>query len=250
MATAVFEKGGYRYIPAVSQYSGGVAAEKGFALHRVTFTRPVPLAEGFERIKAHLDEINRPLVSFCACELRSPEPFTEQGFRDFNNIYIDTLKDWGIYTDEKNPVARSNICPEINSPKVPSIHAFCYTVEDPNATPSFAVAGSAEAEEGHATYREVTVALGDLSHDGFRKKIKFVVEEMQRRMRLLGFDWSNVTATQIYTVHDFHTFIAEEFASTGALYHGLTWHFNRPPIVDLEFEMDCRGVYFERRIRV
>ena len=23
---------------------------------------------------------------------------------------------------------------------------------------------------------------------------------------------------------------------------GVTWHFDRPPVVDLEFEMDCRGV--------
>jgi hypothetical protein len=26
----------------------------------------------------------------------------------------------------------------------------------------------------------------------------------------------------------------------GATRSGLTWHFARPPVVDLEFEMDCR----------
>jgi len=25
----------------------------------------------------------------------------------------------------------------------------------------------------------------------------------------------------------------------------LTWHFARPPVIDLEFEMDCRGVMRE-----
>jgi hypothetical protein len=29
---------------------------------------------------------------------------------------------------------------------------------------------------------------------------------------------------------------------------GLTWHFNRPPVQELEFEMDCRGVAVERVI--
>lgn len=250
MSTSIFKEAGYRYVPAVSQYSAGVAAEPGFTLHRAEFTRPVPLAEGFRQIQLHLKSVSRPVESFCACELRSPAPFTEQGFRDFNDLYIGTLKDWGIFRDRVNPVARSNVCPEINPPKVPSFHAFTYTVPHDVPLRSFVVAGSAEAAEGHATYREATVALGDLSPAGFRKKMQFVIGEMRRRMQLLGFDWPEVTATQIYTVHDFHPFLTDEFTTTQALYHGLTWHFNRPPVVDLEYEMDCRGVYFERLISV
>jgi len=38
--TTVFAAGGYRYIPAVFQYSGGVAAEPGFTIQRY-MTRPV-----------------------------------------------------------------------------------------------------------------------------------------------------------------------------------------------------------------
>jgi hypothetical protein len=34
----------------------------------------------------------------------------------------------------------------------------------------------------------------------------------------------------------------------GAAKAGLTWHFNRPPVVGLEYEMDCRGVRIERVI--
>ena len=52
MATADFAAGGYRYIPAVFQYSGGVAAEPGFAIVRVRFRDPVPLAEGFAAHRA------------------------------------------------------------------------------------------------------------------------------------------------------------------------------------------------------
>ena len=47
MSTATFAPGGYRFIPAVFQYSGGVAAERGFEIVRVRFHTPVPLAHGF-----------------------------------------------------------------------------------------------------------------------------------------------------------------------------------------------------------
>jgi hypothetical protein len=30
----------------------------------------------------------------------------------------------------------------------------------------------------------------------------------------------------------------------------VTWHFNRPPVVDLEYEMDCRRVHIERVVEV
>ena len=250
MTATVFEAGGYRYAPGVSQYSAGVAAQPGFALHRVRFSKPLPLAQGFERIEAHLKGVGRPVQAFCACELRSPAPFTEQGFRDFNEIYIGTLKQWCIFLDGLNPVARSNVCPQIAPPSEPSIHAFTYTMPDTHAQPSFVVAGSGEAPEGHGSYREVTVALGDLSTEGLRKKMTFVIHEMQRRMRQLGFEWPDVTATQIYTIHDFHSLLGEQFESTKALGQGLTWHFNRPPIVDLEYEMDCRAVFQEHVIKV
>jgi len=49
-----------------------------------------------------------------------------------------------------------------------------------------------------------------------------------------------------YTVHDIHPFLADELAGRGAVRHGLTWQFCRPPVRDLEYEMDCRGVAVER----
>ena len=32
----------------------------------------------------------------------------------------------------------------------------------------------------------------------------------------------------------------------GAAHAGLTWHFCRPPLADLDYEMDCRAVAQER----
>lgn len=237
----VFSPGGYRYLPGVFQYSAGVAAEPGFALERLRLLRPLPLAEGFAAVEAHLQSLGRPPAAFCACELRSPAPFTEEGFRTFNLHYVTTLERWGIYREGKNPVARSNVCPEIHPPRVPSLYAFTYTV--PARTGGgFQVAGSGEAREGQGSYAERIVRPGDTSSAGLREKARFVLAEMERRMAGLGFGWEAATATQLYTVHDVHPLLADELAGRGAMAGGLTWHFCRPPVVGLDFEMDVRGL--------
>jgi hypothetical protein len=119
-AAIAFAPGGYRYMPGVFQYSGGVAAEPGWRLERVRFARPLPLEEGFARIAAMLAAAGRPTTAFAACELHSPAPFTESGFKAFNELYCGTLARWGIYRDGINPVARSNTCPAIDPPATPA----------------------------------------------------------------------------------------------------------------------------------
>ena len=120
--------GGYRFMPGVSQYSCGIAALDGFAIERVRFANPVPLKAGFEKIAEILNRAGRPLTAFGACELRSPAPFTEEGFKAFNDIYIQTLIAWGVMRDGVNPVARSNVCPKLFPPAEPCFQAFSYTV--------------------------------------------------------------------------------------------------------------------------
>ncbi len=249
-STNVYAPGNYRFIPGVFQYSAGVAAEPGFRIERVRFLKPVPLAEGFRLIERTLQAAGRSLTAFCACELRSPAPFDEAGFEAFNKDYVGTLAQWGIFDGTANPVARSNVCPAIDPPKVPGFYAFSYTVAAPSAVPSFVVAGSGEAPEGKGSYKEYVISRGDVSIEGMRSKARFVLAEMENRMHALGFDWPDTTATQLYTVHNIHPFIAEEIGRRGAMRGGLTWHLNRPPIVELEYEMDCRGVHFERVLTV
>jgi len=108
------------------------------------------------------------------------------------------------------------------------------------------VAGSGEAPEGHANYRDHIVRLGDTSPEGLREKARFVLDEMARRMAALGFAWRHTTATQVYTVHDLHPFLADEIVKRGAAHSGLTWQYCRPPVVGLDYEMDCRGLAFEQ----
>jgi hypothetical protein len=241
---------GYRYMPGVFQYSCGVGALPGFALERVRFSKVVPLKEGFARIAEILKAAGRPLTAFAACELRSPAPFTEQGFVDFNEIYIKTLEDWGVMKDRVNPIARSNVCPKIDPPSEPGFHAFSYTVVAPDAPASFVIAGSGEAAEGKGDYRDNTVRLGDTSPSAMLEKAKWVLGEMERRMSAFSGDWSQTTAAQLYTVQDVYALLESELGRRGVFRNGLTWHFNRPPVVDLEYEMDCRRVHRERVIEV
>jgi hypothetical protein len=240
MPVQPFAAGNYRFLTHAFQYSGGVAADPGYAIERARFARPLPLAAGFDAIEAYLARLGRPPTAFCACELRSPKQFTEQGFIDFNRHYVQRLEKWGIFRDDINPVARSNVCPEIDPPAEPSFYAFSYTV--PGAGKSFVAAGSGEATDGAGSYAERIVRLGDQSPEGMRDKARCVLAAMEQRMGALGFGWGDVTATQVYTVYDIHPILAGEFVARGALSGGLIWHFARPPVEGLDFEVDVRGV--------
>ncbi len=246
MTTVDLLDAGYRFIPGVFQYSAGVAALPGHRIERVRFQRPVPLGEGFRRIAAFLAAAGRPLAAFCACELRSPAPFTEAGFRAFNEVYVGTLREWGIIGDKGNPVARSNVCPEVEPPAEPSFHAFAFTVLDGSGLPSFVVAGSGEVPEGKANYRDHIIRPGDLTAEGLRVKAEFVIAAMEDRMAALGFTWREATAAQAYTVRDLHPFLAEAIVARGAAPDGLVWHYCRPPVTGLDYEMDCRAIPLER----
>jgi hypothetical protein len=238
----VFREGGYRYIKAVFQYSSGVAAEPGFEIVRARLARALPLKEGFAAVEAHLQAAGRPATAFCACELRSPKPFSADGFTAFNRDYVRTLARWGIYRDDANPVARTNVCPAFGAPSEPSLHAFSYTVPAaPGRRDSFVIAGGGELRDGPGGLDERIVRRGDTSRDGMREKIRHVVGEMERRLQALGFAWEDALATQAYSVQDLGPFMADEIAGRGIAPAGLTWHFARPPVTGLEYEMDVRG---------
>lgn len=237
----VFKPGNYRYVKAGFQFSSGVAAEAGFEIERARLLRPLPLAAGFAAVEAHLAALGRPSTAFAACELRSAEPFTEAGFEGFNREYVKTLARWGIYRHEANPVARTNVCPHYDKPREPVLYAFSYTVPGGAKRGSFIVAGGAEVRGGPEGYATRTVRYRETSPQALREKVRFVVELMEQRLKALGFSWKDAVSTQAYTVHDIGAMVDPEIAARGAAGGGLAWHFARPPVVDLEFEMDVRA---------
>jgi hypothetical protein len=251
MATTDIPAAGYRYVPYAFQYSGGVEALPGHQIERVVFSKPLPLATGFDWIERYLGGEGVPLTAFCACELRSPGQFTEQGFIDFNRHYTGTLLRWGVMkTADDNPVARSNVIPPIHGPSEPSFYAFCFARPVAGASGSFVIAGSGEAGDGPAPYAERIVRYGEVSPDAMRDKAVFVLGRMEERMAALGKSWADCTATQVYSVHDVHGHLAEEIVERGAARHGLVWHYARPPVQGLEYELDCRSVLLEHHVQV
>src|SRR3981189_1917843 len=199
-----FPAGNYRFIPAVFQYSSGAAANPGYEVERVRFDWMPPLTEGFAVIAKSIQGAGRPLTSFCACELRSPAAFTEEGFLRFNQHYVKTLAEWGLFDGTINPVARSNVCPEIDPPAEPSFYAFSFTRPSQSVTPSFVIAGGAESREGSGSYPERTVRYRDLSPEGLKEKVRFTVGSMESRLAAFRFGWRATTAGQAHTGADFH----------------------------------------------
>lgn len=251
-AVPLFAAGGFHYLPGVFQYSAGVAAAAGHRLQRVRFSEPLPMDEAFELVEEFLGDVGRPTEAFCACELRSPAPFSEAGFFAFNTEYAEQLGRWGLLADGVNPVARTNICPAVDPPAVPSMHAFTFTLPEPDeaALASFVIAGSGESIEGKATYEETIVALGDTTPAGIAHKAAFVLDEMERRLAGFGKGWADCTTVDLYTVYDAYPVLGTLFAERRAWSDGVTWHWSRPPVAQIDFEMDCRRIGIELLLEI
>lgn len=199
------------------------------------------------RIRLRLDELSRPPQALCGVELRSPAPFTFDGFRQFNQRYVELLTRFDIHVDGVNPVARTNVAPEFGAPPEPAVYAFSYTVPGISGPPDFVIAGGGEIADD-ARGPEGIVRRGETSEDAMRAKARFVVELMRRRMAALDADWSFASATRVYCVHDIYPLLRSGlFHSSGPeVQLSLEWVFARPPIVEIEFEMDVRRVAVDR----
>ena len=235
-------KGHYSFIRGIAPYSGGAVADAGFEVIHARFQQPIALKRGFEAVERHLAGAKLPIHSLCGMELRSPRPFTFQGFNDFNAGYIDVLKRWGVFLDGVNPVARTNIAPKIGAPSEPSLYGFSYTSPSESTGKTFIVAGAGELPEGSLDPHDV-VRRGETSAAALREKARFVMGLMSGRLQGLGVGWREVTVTEVYTIHPvWHLLESELVGPMGdAGIHGVTWHYSAPPIETIEFEMDVRG---------
>lgn len=238
-----YPKGNYSFIRGIAPYSAGARADAGYEIVHVRLNQPVALKDGFTLTQQHLAANGRPVHALCAMELRSPRPFTFQGFSDFNAGYIQILKDWTIIVDDVNPIARTNIAPEIGPPSVPSLYGFSYTVHSSGNHKTFVVAGGGELPEGSLSPNDV-VRRGDTSADGLREKIQFVMGLMSGRLQSLEVGWGEVTTANMYTMHPVCGMLANDIVRPmgASAVHGVTWYYSRPPIVTIEYEMDLRGV--------
>lgn len=250
LAMALLEQpdGHYLFVPGGpgSPYCSGVVAAPGYEVVHATLRQSLPWREGFALVDRYLVSIGRSRASLCAIELRAARPYTPDhwtGPGSFNQEYIDLLNSWGLFVDRENPVARTNVAPGLGPPAEQVLFAFSYTVpaRGDDASPSFVAAGSGE---------DPTVRPGETTPDALRAKTRNVMATMRARLAALGARWEDVTAVDVYTVHDFSGFLeAEILAPLGAAArHGIHWYYSRPPIDDREVEIDLRGVRQEIQI--
>jgi len=233
-------KGGFRFRKGGGKYSsGGTVAKEGFEIVHVTFATPPPLAKGFEMIDGFLKAQRRPPQALCGMELRSPKPFTYPAFGELSVIYVGLIEKRGLLIDGSNPIARVNVCPELDPPPEVSIYGFSYTAPQKGAPPTFlAAAGELSGE-----YPQGIMARGDVSPNGLRLKVTRELESLDRAISQMGVSWNAVTNLVVFSVHDFYPILRDLLLPrTGvAKNYGIRWYFARPPIQELEIEIQIRG---------
>lgn len=240
-----FPAGGYRFV-AGRQFSGGVHAEPGFALRRVRFLKPLPLAQGIAAARAILDAASRPPEALCACELRSPAPLEPAAFVAFNETYLAALRANGFPADAPHPIGRSNLAPILAPPASAVLFAITFTVpaDGPGGT-DFFISGKPENRPA-ATWEEGIVGGTDTTGQGMRVKAVHVMGELRARMAELGADPHRITGAQAYTIHPLATVLDIVAGSLPLAWGGITLVPAHPPVTGLAFEVDLRAVSEER----
>ena len=239
--------GSYAFLPGISPYSCGVVSLPEHEIIQVLFNRNLPWRDGFDRIDSYLTSLGVSREALCAVELRSPRPFSMVGFVEFNALYSDKLIEWGLHVNGQNPIARTNVCPIDADFHAPMMHGFSYVRSSANITrQTFIVAGAGELRDGKLVSGGI-VRQGEVSPGALLEKAVYVCEVMESRLVGLGCTWGGVNAVNVYTVHPLEDILKTHLLSRmpTARQHGIRWHFTRPPVVDIEFEMDLHGVSTE-----
>jgi hypothetical protein len=229
----------YRYVPGISAYSAGIAAEPGYEIAGLRFRQPLPVRSAFLALDRELATRSLAPAAVAGFELRSPEPVGLGAFADFNSGYEGLLAERDMVRDGVNPVARTNVAPVASPPgDVVILGAFIVRPCATDGGIDYVVAGSGEV--AGPLERDNIVALGDLSQDGLAAKAGCVLGEMRSRMTALGAG-PGPNVINVYTAHEIRGLaeLIETHLSAAGQSGYVHWRA-RPPVTDIEFEMDCR----------
>jgi hypothetical protein len=240
------KNGHYLFLKGIAPYSSGAIAQPGFEIVHAVLERVLPWREGFERIDSYWKAIGRDRAALCGIELRCPTPYSMDGFVAFNRDYCAVLEAWELYVDGVNPVARTNVSPAFEKVREPVLHGFSYTVPTKSSRGTMVIAGGGELDSPKLV-AEAIVRRGETSEEAMREKAAYVVDLMEKRLLGLGGSWDLMTAVDIYTVHAVEGLVEDLVVKRmgEAARHGIRWYHARPPIVEIEYEMDMRGVLQE-----
>jgi hypothetical protein len=232
------EPGGYRFLPAGAVFNSGAVALPGHEIVHVLFSPWVPLDQAWDVIAKTLRDGGRPREALCGMELRIPRQLTFEGFRAFNAPYIEQLKRWKLVFGEFSAVSRTNVAP-LDAPEVPSVHAFSYAARADARATTFCVSGTADIDA-----KQQIVARGDVSREGMKQKLQYVIDVITDRLAKLGLSWADATHTDLCLAQDtgdlLETLVLPAMKGAGS--RGLRLHLARPPILEAEVELETRGV--------
>jgi hypothetical protein len=239
LQAVVHPNGSFRFLPAISAYSAGFASSDGYEITALRLLDCPTLAIGFERIDEEIKRRGLAPAALAGLQLRSPGAFGFEEFAQFNNEYCQLLIERDLIIDGVNPVSRTNVIPIHEGPAVPTIAiAFLINPTLRRGGRDFVVAGAGEVKGDLGP--ENIVARGDLSQHGLSLKVDCVLEIMLERLHALGASGESPTTVNVYTAHEIlglPGMIDMKLPSISI--HGYATWLTKPPVKEIEFEMDC-----------
>jgi hypothetical protein len=239
--------GGYRFLPGGPVFNSGALPLPGHEIVHVVLSPWVRLDRAWGLIESFLGAAGRTPQAVCGMELRIPQQLSFEGFRAFNAPYIEQLREWGLIFGDYSAVSRTNVAPMLDVPEAPSVHAFSFAAPGEHKGSTFCVSGTADIEPGGRI-----VAQGNVSREGMRLKLQYVIGVITERLTRLGLSWTDATHTDLCLTRDIGDLLKTVIVPglQGAAARGLRVHFARPPIIDAEVELETRGVHRELILRV
>ncbi len=244
----------YSFLEGIAPYSCGAIADDGHEIIHAKLEQPLPWDHGMEGIARYLNNQRLAVSALCGVELRCPSPYTMDGFIGFNRAYGDVLSKMGLLLAGVNPIARTNVAPVANAPQSPQLVGFSYVAPIERQVReshfrTFIVAGAGELVDGKLE-SEGIICRGQTDSTALKTKAVFVAKIMQERVLGLGASMECISRINLYTAHSIGSeiweCIVERLPMADAL--GCHWYYTRPPVREIEFEMDLRGVTNEQLV--
>ncbi len=237
--------GNYTFIRGIGPFSAAAKAQPGFEIVHARFVPLVGLNDGYMRIEGHLRGAQRPIAALCGMELRIPKVLSREAFDEFNRPYIERLREWDLEVAGANPVTRTNVALECNPVPEPMLAGFYYTRPSQVSSETFVLSGAPEIASRDGGVQ--IVARGDTSADGLRRKLDCILGVLGGHISELKLTWEMTTGINLYTTFDVHELFASRLLPVlGAASHcGINWYYARPPVSNLDLEVDARAVRTE-----
>ena len=240
--TRDFAAGNYRFIPAVFQYSSGAAASSGFEIERVRFDSLVPLAEGFAAVAKYI--AGRGTAADLVLRLRvALAGGVHRGWLSrFNQHYVKTLAEWGLF-DGTDQSRRAQQCLPGDRPaqRAVVLRVLVHPAEQRHVADLRHCRRRGSARR-HRQLSRADRALPRSQPGRVEGEGRFTVRRNGAPARRVRFRLERHHGGAGLHRARFSSGCRRRTGAPGATRSGLTWHFARPPVVDLEFEMDCRRV--------